>query len=77
MPVFWTLPSQMTAQVQPLASGTVTVRVDKSEVRVAVMFWDWIAADRLTGAGVGEGSCVWVETTTETDPSKTRSLKLF
>ena len=53
IPVRLTAPSQITTQVQPLASGTLTVRVAKSAETLAVMFWDWIAEDRLIGAGGG------------------------
>jgi hypothetical protein len=38
IPVLRVALSQITDQVQPLASGTFTVRVAKSDVKVAVMF---------------------------------------
>jgi hypothetical protein len=44
----------------------LTVRVPKFGVTVAVMAWAWITGDRKIGSGVG--------TTTDTDPSKTKSL---
>ena len=52
MPYLCTAPSQITDQVQPFVSGTLTVNVAKSLAIVAEILCAWICGERSVGVGV-------------------------